>query len=454
MSNFKLFLTIFILFILISTIFPEDNKPEEIKEDIKSLKDERLETIQYGIDTQVIDLLKILETEKNYEFNSDLLELLKSSTNSRLDQNIIGLFQKAEDDSAVEYAYKQLEEDYNLRDNIKVVYLNYISKYQTTEISEYLLSLIDVESNAISIAAITALGLSELDNIIPTLIEYLEDSLFDSLRKPSIIESLGKLKATEAIEILSDIATDIYSDDKSLRWRAVVALGDIGSPESLPVLKSLYSDDDPNLRNNTITALKNYPTEEVTNLLIQGLKDSFWKVRVNAATSLGELKIKKAVPILIYKSENDPDTRNVKSASLTALGEIGGTKAFDFIRKLYQNERADIGLRSIAIGILAEKDLSHSLKTIEKVMEDEWGKDKPLILDYTCKVLSTTKSSSLKDLYSKMLLYEESINLKLYALRGIMLNSISSMKPEVEKFTTEESQGNVKKLALDVLKSL
>lgn len=83
MSNFKLFLTIFILFILISTIFPEDNKPEEIKEDIKSLKDERLETIQYGIDTQVIDLLKILETEKNYEFNSDLLELLKSSTNSR-----------------------------------------------------------------------------------------------------------------------------------------------------------------------------------------------------------------------------------------------------------------------------------------------------------------------------------------------------------------------------------
>jgi len=450
MSNFKLFLTIFILFILISTIFPEDNKPEEIK----SLKDERLETIQYGIDTQVIDLLKILETEKNYEFNSDLLELLKSSTNSRLDQNIIGLFQKAEDDSAVEYAYKQLEEDYNLRDNIKVVYLNYISKYQTTEISEYLLSLIDVESNAISIAAITALGLSELDNIIPTLIEYLEDSLFDSLRKPSIIESLGKLKATEAIEILSDIATDIYSDDKSLRWRAVVALGDIGSPESLPVLKSLYSDDDPNLRNNTITALKNYPTEEVTNLLIQGLKDSFWKVRVNAATSLGELKIKKAVPILIYKSENDPDTRNVKSASLTALGEIGGTKAFDFIRKLYQNERADIGLRSIAIGILAEKDLSHSLKTIEKVMEDEWGKDKPLILDYTCKVLSTTKSSSLKDLYSKMLLYEESLNLKLYALRGIMLNSISSMKPEVEKFTTEESQGNVKKLALDVLKSL
>jgi HEAT repeat protein len=421
MINYRLFFSIFIFLSLVFTVYSEENK-----EEIKSLKEERLETINYGIDTQVIELINTLDTEKNYDFNSDLLKLLKSTTNSRLDQSIIGLFKKSEDDSAVVYAYNQLEEDFNLRDDTRVVYINYISKYQTHEISEYLLSLIDEESNAISIASIKALGLSELEDIIPTLIEYLEDNLFDTLRKPSIIESLGKLKAHEALDILTDLATDIYSDDKSLRWRAVVALGDIGSLESLPVLKSLNSDDDPNLRNYTITALKNYSSEQVTDLLIQGLKDSFWKVRINAAQSLGELKIKEAVPILIYKSENDPDIRNVRSASLRALGEIGGSKAFEFIQELYQNERSDVGLRSIAIGILAEKDLSNSLKIIEKVLATEWEKDNPLILDYTCKILSITKSLSLKDLYSKMLLYDKSLNLKLYALRGIMLNSISS----------------------------
>lgn len=451
MINSKYLILIFLF--LSFFIFAEEEK-DSIKEEIKSLKEERLDTIQYGINTQVIDLIKELETEKNFDFNDDLLKLLYSSTNSHLDQSVITLFEKSEDDSAVEYILTQLEEDFNLRDNIKVSYINYISKYQTRDISEYLLTLIDEESNAISIASIKALGFSELSNIKTVLIEYLEDSSFDTLRKPSLIESLGKLKSIEALEILTDIATDIYSDDKSLRWKSVVALGEIGSPESLPVLKSLFSDEDPNLRNYTITALKHFKSVEVKELLIQGLRDSFWKVRINAAESLGELEIKDAVPILIYKIEKDPDIRNVRSASLHALGKIGGNTAFDFIRELYINERTDTGLRSIAIGILAENDLSKSLKIIKTLMEDEWEKDNPVMLDYTCKILSTTKDSSLKELYIKMLSYEKTLNLKIYALRGIKLNSITSLKAEVENLTGEETPGAVRKLALDVLKSI
>jgi HEAT repeats/PBS lyase HEAT-like repeat len=447
MIKYRLLIFTFFMFSLI--IFAEENIEES-----KSLEEERLETIRYGIDTQVMDLIEDLESEKNYELNKDLVKLLKTSTNSRLDESIISLLDKSEDDSAVVYVFEQLKEDYNLRDNIRVVYINYISKYQTLEISEYLLDLIEEESNSVSIASINALGKSELDQIIPTLIAYLEDNLFDPLRKPAIIESLGKLKAYEALEILTDLATDIYSDDKSLRWRSVVALGEIGSAESLPVLKSLFSDEDPNLRNYTISALKNFPSEDVVDLLIQGLKDSFWKVRVKAAESLGELGSKEAVEILIYKSENDPDIRNVRSASLNALGDIGGSEAFDFIRKIYQNERTNIGLRYIAIRILAEKDLSNSLKIIINVIEEEWDKDNTLILDYTCKMLSSTKSPSLKELYLKMLSYESTYNLKLYALRGIKLNKFSSLKQEVEKLTSEETAATVKKLAIDVLKNI
>ena len=449
----KLILLIVIILIYIFPIFTEENNNEN-KVTIKSLEEERLETIKYGISTQVTDLINILKTEKNYDFNKDLLKLLESSTNNRLDQSIISLFEKSEDESAVEYAFIQLQENYNLRDDIRIIYINYISKYQSLEISEYFLELVEEENNSVSIAAIKALGNSELENIISIFIEYLEDTVFDSLRKPAIIESLGKLKALEALEILTDIATDEYSDDNSLRWRAVVALGEIGSPDSLPVLESLFADTDPNLRNYTISALKHYSSKEVSYLLIQGLKDSFWRVRINAAESLGELGIKEAVPILIYKIKQDPDIRNVRAASLNALGEIGGSEAYNFIRELYKNERTDIGLRSIAIGILAEKDLSKSLKTIKSVLEDEWEKDKPLILDYTCKILSITKNSSLKEIYLKMLSYDKTLNLKLYALRGIKLNRISSLKAEVENLTTEGTHNAVKKLALDVLKNI
>jgi len=451
MNKIKLLVVIIIIFNF--TIIAEENNTGN-KEFVKSLKEERLDTIKYGISTQVTDLIDILENEKNYDFNKDLLKLLESSTNSKLDQKIINLFEKSKDDSAVEYVFTQLQEDFNLRNDIRIVYINYLSKYQTHEISEYLVDLIEEDNNSISIAAIKALGESDLDNINRIFIDHLEDTLFDSLRKPAIIESLGKLKALEALEILTDIATDEYSDDKSSRWRAVVALGEIGSPESLPVLKSLFTDKDPNLRNYTISALKHYTSKEVGDLLIQGLKDSFWKVRINAAHSLGELRIKEAVPILIYKTEKDPDIRNVRAATLNALGEIGGSDAYNFIRELYKNERTDIGLRSIAIGILAENDLSKSLKIINSVLEAEWEKEKPLILDYTCKILSTTKASSLKGIYLKMLSYDKTLNLKLYALRGIKLNRFSSLKNEVENLTTDGTHDTIKKLALDVLKNI
>ncbi len=449
MNNLRFFLICLILSALSFSI-----SANESEEEIKSLREERIETIKYGIDTQVSDLIKTLESEKNFEFNPDLLKLLENSSNSRLEVSIIKLFGIAEDDSAVEYIFEELQENFNLPDDILVSFIDYIADYQTQEISEYFLGLIEENSNTISIASINALGKSNLNDITETLIEYLEDSLFDDLRKPALIETLGKLKAEDALEILSDIATDIYSENSSLRWRAVVALGEIGSKESLPILRSLFSDNDPYLRNYTITALKYFPSNEVEDLLIQGLKDSSWRVRVNAAQSLGELGIKKSVPILIYKAENDPDIRNVRAASVKALGEIGGKKAYDFIRNLYENERTDVGLRSISIVVLAENDLSNSIKIIKSVFDVEWDKDKSTILDYTCKVLSTTNSSSLKELYARMLNYDKTLNLKLYALRGIRLNSFNSFKEAVEALTSNETPRVIRKLAIDVLGEL
>jgi len=439
---------VFLLIIVFSS-FADDNK-----EDIQSLKEERLETIKYGIDSQVTDLIKQLEIEKDFDFNEEFLELLKVSINNRLDQNIINLYKLSDDDRAVEFIFQKLQDDFNLSDKNRISYIEYISKYQTPEITGFLKTLIDEESNSVSIAAISALGKSESKIIIPELIEYLQDPLIDDLRKPVIVEALGKLKAEEALETVTDLATDIYSNNKSLRWKAVVALGDIGAEESLPVLESLFSDNDPYLRNYTLTAIKNFPLIDIQPILIQGLKDSSWRVRVNAAESLGELKVKAAVSILIYKSKNDPDIKNVRTATLSALGEIGGKEAFDFIRELYVNDRTILNLRNISISILAEKDLSNSLKTIKELISEEWDKSNTNILDYTCKILSTTKSSSLKELYKKMLGYDKNINLKLYALRGIRLNSISSLKDDVELLTGEDNPNSIRKLAIDVLKDI
>ncbi|MCK5197993.1 MAG: hypothetical protein KAR21_06565, partial [Spirochaetales bacterium] len=152
MNNLRFFLICLILLALAPGFSISANESED---EIKSLREERVETIKYGIDTQVSDLIKILENEKNFEFNPDLFKLLENTSNSRLEVSIIKLFGMAEDDSAVEYIFEELQGNFNLPDDILVSFINYIADYQTQEISEYFLGLIEENSDSISIASIT-----------------------------------------------------------------------------------------------------------------------------------------------------------------------------------------------------------------------------------------------------------------------------------------------------------
>ena len=53
-----------------------------------------------------------------------------------------------------------------------------------------------------------------------------------------------------------------------------------------------------------------------------------------------------------------------------------------------------------------------------------------------------------------MINYDKTLNLKLYALRGIRLNSFNSFKEAVEALTSNETPRVIRKLAIDVLGEL
>jgi len=88
------------------------------------------------------------------------------------------------------------------------------------------------------------------------------------------------------------------------------------------------------------------------------------------------------------------------------------------------------------------------------LIEREWDKEKPIMLDYLCKQLSTTRDKSLSDLYRKMLSHPKLINLHLYGLRGIRLNGLSGLKEDVEKLTDKKYARSVRQLAQSVLEQL
>ncbi|MFO7849844.1 MAG: HEAT repeat domain-containing protein, partial [Spirochaetia bacterium] len=346
------------------------------------------------------------------------------------------------------------EEWGELDTELAVSYIRYLKEYQDNEISDLFLDISESPLEEVAAEAIKALGAADRE-------EYVEDikNIYDragpSRRlKSAAMDALGEIKSEESVPLLSRVVLD-DDEESGLRWKAVTALGNIGTEEALETVLKAMGEDDHRLRQHAVEALSKFPeSDEITNALIQALKDDNWRVRVEGARSLGKMGTKEAVGILTYKAEHDPDPRNVRNAAVRALGKIDDEGAKDFLRDLYKNSSTPPEIRGTAIEILVEHSLEDSIDTIEEVLAEEWENENSKILDYTCKQLSKAEHKELKPLFARMLTHPERINLIIYGLRGIRLNGFSSLSDEVEKFTKKGSARSVQKLALSVLEEL
>ncbi len=431
----------------------ENGEKEQEQKEEKSLEEQRRLTIQYGIDSQIIELINQLKEEKNDNFNSDLKELFNNTSNTNLKSAIIDIFSTQENDALVEDSFELLQDYDSLGSKIVLQLIRYLEEHQTQEITDFFFELIEDPRNEVASAAITAIGVSEKKKYSEDLLTlYENNSLRDELKAP-LISALGNLKNDVAFGFLDETVSD-DDESKSLRWRACQALGKIGGEKAYESVSSLLNEEDPILRSYAVNSLGYFDQEGVVDILIDALRDSMWRVRVQAAEALGRKQDNKALDILKYKAEYDPDIRNVRLAAVKAIGKIDGEEGYSFLRKLYSSSDTPLGLRTASIKILVEENLTPSLDAINKVMKEEWEKDESYILDYTCKMLSTKKSNELKPLYKKMLNHPSHINLLIYGLRGVQLNKISSLKAEVEKLTGDSVSRGVRSLAKSVLTEL
>jgi hypothetical protein len=238
---------------------------------------------------------------------------------------------------------------------------------------------------------------------------------------------------------LIDIVQDDSYSSVSRRF-ACDSLGRIGDEQAIPVLKNLLNDPDSILRSYVLTSLAYFENEEIEEILIQSLRDSFWRIRVAACKALSERKSSASVDILIYKAEKDPEP-NVKKAAMSALAIIGGNKAWDFLSDYYANKKNSDVFRSTALSVLLDEKAGKITDSMKIVFEEEWEKDTSWIFNYTCKSLSTTESDVLEWFYNKMLDHKNYI-IRIYAVRGIRLNNVLSLYGRVKEIAdnTDENQ--------------
>ena len=427
-------------------------KEAEEEEEI-SLEEQRKLTIKYGIDSQILELISQLKDQKNEDYLPELENLFSTTSNTNIKASIIGLFDALENEGIVDKAFEQLKEYDDLELDFVLVLIHYIDDYQTDSMTDMLFEMLDDPRTEVASAALKAIGISEREQYAQKLLELYEDQLFRDELKAPLITALGELGDPQAFEMLDRIVSD-EDQSKSLRWRACLALGKIGGDKAFESVSQLLNDDDPILRSYAVSALGYFEQSGTVDILIDALRDGMWRVRVQAAEALGRRQATEALDILKYKAEYDPDIRNVRLTAVRAIGKLDSPEGYSFLRELYSSQKTPAGLRKASIEILVEEDLKDSLDVINEIFEEEWGKDKSSILDYTCKMLSTKESNRLAPLYKKMLNHPSHINLLYYGLRGVRLNKVGSLKAEVEDLTSKEISRGVQSLAKKVLEEL
>jgi HEAT repeat protein len=429
-----LFLFIFLFFSL--ALYSETG-------DITSVKEDRIRTLRYGIDDEVVTIISSIRSEKNYSYNEELLDILTITGNTKIKLPILTFFEEQETDIAIPYAVavlKDAAEDYDVDEKVLSTSISYCGTLKNTDSVEYLYKLSSFNNVAIAAQAIRTLGKTGDTTFAQKFLERIQDDDFEddeSELRESAILLMGELKYEPAVITLLDIVQD-DSYSSVIRRYACDSLGKIGNEDAIPVLKDLLNDDDSILRSYVVSSLAYFNTDEIEDILIQSLRDSFWRIRVAACKALSDRDSKESVDILIYKAEKDPEA-NVKKAAMSALAVIGGSKAWGFLSDYYGDIKNSDAFRSSALSALLKENADKATDSMKSVFELEWEKENSWIFNYTCKELSTTESGGLQWFYGKMLDHKNYI-IRIYAVRGIRLNDVISLYGRVKEIADNEDE--------------
>ena len=423
--------------------------------DVTAAKDRVRQTLLYGIDSQVIDAIQTIRATQDTSFTPELSTMLADQRSDDVQRAILDLFKEQKVASGTDRARAILAAWQQTSDSLLISAVQYLAGVKADGIAAGLLPLVDSDSNAVAIAAIQALGTTGDSSAAALLVARLKSTDYPDARKNDCILALGALKDPAAEDTLLSIAGNT-DEEKVRRMYAADSLGKIRDPKSLPVLRSMFAENDALIRLYAAGALSQFGLDDVFPSLLQGLRDEDPKVRAQSATTLARplspSQASSAVPILSYKAEFDPEAV-VRNASIKALGAIGGSASMDTLRTIYLGADHPLDSREAALGVLVSRDLAGTIDAVRSVIASEWGRFDTRALEATAKVLAGAQGPELKDVFVHFLDSPDAV-VRAYGARGIGANGFSDLKDRLRKMSEQDPNPGTRREATLALQKL
>ena len=288
------------------------------------------ETIEYGVSDQRLAIVKKIRSGKR----SDGIELLETSfineNNTSIKEEIIYVFIDMKHKDNTQFWTDLFTTETNLSVLQRAAYAVELLEIPVgVDIFNALnKQIMEPKAMRFNAAAVQALGKLKNTEALPVILEMATNiTNHQDLRGASVV-ALGMYQDDTMIPILQGLLTNT-GESRLIRRYAALAIGHTENPQAIEILTPIAVNEleEQTVRLNSISGLGYANSQEIIPTLENLTKSDNTAVRTEAIKSLARLKATSSKAILEYKAKNDPESivrREAKNA-LKILEEAEGS---------------------------------------------------------------------------------------------------------------------------------
>lgn len=351
-------------------IYPADTRPKKhdsSKNYVDRSKDYEKkcnDILKYGLEGQITELIDELTKNQDNRFVDGIYDLFQETKSVAVKEKILDYFTKLKDSCLASYAVEIINDPYDEKKSIVEKCFKYVSEADIKDANPGLVDLVDKEEDAYFTGALSALGETGGKEEALFLADYLDRDDLNVSQRQALMRVLGRIKAVETWQKISEIAKD-ENENTFVRMYAAEAIGAMEKPESEDILVELFESNDPNLRTYVIKGISYFNDKKSSDLIIQALRDSQYKVRLEAVSAVGKNRIDKAVPFLIFRCKDKDEQMQVKEKCYSVIADLNTSDGNDYLISVLKDKKIGDATKAKVSAALLEYNHAGTKEVIE-----------------------------------------------------------------------------------------
>ncbi len=330
-------------YVMKEKIFPEPKRPSVVNQEMiqevidkypehaeQKYIDDCNNLFKYGIEDQIKETLSTIIMEEDPRFADAIYDMFLETKVVSIKQAVLKYFTKIKDPCLEDYAVEIINDPYDTKNTIVSECFAYVAAVKSEAAVPGVVDLLDKEEEDYFTAALSCLGDIGGEEEGVFVAEYLDRDDLTVAQKQALVRVLGKLKAVSTYDKLVEMAED-ENENSYVRMYSAEAIGAMKGEGAEDILVGLFESEDPNLRVYVIKGIVNFEDDVSNKILIQGLRDSHYKVRIEAVNAVEQRKLAEAIPYLIYRCKDSSENQQVKDKCYTILSDMNTAEGNEYL---------------------------------------------------------------------------------------------------------------------------